>query len=121
VLASVGGLANILRIAFLILCYIFSIVKRDEIILNKIFEFDLTENNEFQQNRNVYSSFIEQIKNKSSNEIHNLSYERKEEQEQNTRINENKKHMIINLDESAIKDAAGIQLKNNYKTIVSSL
>ena len=89
-LASVGGLANILRIAFLILCYIFSIVKRDEIILNKIFEFDLTENNEFQQNRNVYSSFIEQIKNKSSNEIHNLSYERKEEQEQNTRINENR-------------------------------
>jgi hypothetical protein len=121
VLASVGGLANILRIAFLIICYIFSIVKRNEMILNKIFEFDLTENNEFQQNRNVYSSFIEQIKNKSSNEIHNLSYERKEEQEQNTRIHENKKHMIINLDESAIKDAAGIQLKNNYKTIVSSL
>jgi hypothetical protein len=43
VLASVGGLANILRIAFVLFCYIFSMVKRDEILLNKIFDFDLEE------------------------------------------------------------------------------
>jgi hypothetical protein len=41
VLANVGGLANLLKILFVLSCYIFSVVKRDEIILNKIFEFDL--------------------------------------------------------------------------------
>lgn len=45
VLASVGGLANLIRILFLIICYTFSIVKRDEIILNKLFEFDLNRKN----------------------------------------------------------------------------
>jgi hypothetical protein len=43
VLANVGGLANILKIVFLIMSYIFSVVKRDEIILNKIFDYDYSE------------------------------------------------------------------------------
>lgn len=39
-IANVGGLANVFKECFLIICYIFSIIKRDEIILNKIFDFE---------------------------------------------------------------------------------
>jgi hypothetical protein len=41
VLASVGGLANVFKIVFIGICYVFSQVKRDEAILNKIFDFDI--------------------------------------------------------------------------------
>lgn len=44
VLASVGGLANIFRIVFIAICYTFSVTKRDEAILNKVFDFDIGEN-----------------------------------------------------------------------------
>jgi hypothetical protein len=40
-IANVGGMANVIRVAFVIICYIFSIIKRDEIILNRLFDFDL--------------------------------------------------------------------------------
>lgn len=63
VLANVGGLANLLRILFVIICYIFSIVKRDEIILNKIFEFDLRHQNRLLPNGKKATSFLSKFKN----------------------------------------------------------
>jgi hypothetical protein len=42
VLASIGGLANILHIVFMIICINFSTVRRDEVLLNEIFDFDLS-------------------------------------------------------------------------------
>jgi hypothetical protein len=65
VLASVGGLANLLRIAFLLICYVFSIVKRDEIILNKIFEFDLTQKTRLLPNGKMSTRFIDRFKDKN--------------------------------------------------------
>ncbi len=44
ILASVGGVANFLLIFFRLFCYPFSIIKRDEAILNEIFEFDFDRN-----------------------------------------------------------------------------
>jgi hypothetical protein len=41
VLASIGGLANVLSIVLTIICNIFSTVHRDEILLHEIFDFDL--------------------------------------------------------------------------------
>ena len=41
-LADIGGIGNFLMIFFRIVCYKFSIEKRDEAILNKIFDFELT-------------------------------------------------------------------------------
>ena len=41
VLASVGGLSNLLRVFFTLICYIFSSVERDQAILNKIFEYSI--------------------------------------------------------------------------------
>jgi hypothetical protein len=79
VLASVGGLANIFRLVFLAICYIFSVVKRDEAILNKIFDFDiqdeliqnkiLFDNNKIVKNKhpgNDYKLLDESIKSKYS-------------------------------------------------------
>lgn len=63
VLASVGGLANLLRILFLIVCYIFSIVKRDEIILNRIFEYDLKNHKRLLPNGKKMTSFIDKFTN----------------------------------------------------------
>lgn len=40
-IANVGGMASVMKVSFLIFCYIFSIIKRDEIILNRLFDFDL--------------------------------------------------------------------------------
>jgi hypothetical protein len=79
VLASVGGLANLLRILFVILCYTFSIVKRDEIILNKLFEFDLNQkksllmyatskiNNKNIKDQKASIDFVEDSNNKLKN------------------------------------------------------
>ena len=44
ILANVGGVANFLLIFFRLFCYPFSIIKRDEAILNEIFEFDFDRN-----------------------------------------------------------------------------
>ena len=44
ILANIGGVANFLIIFFKLFCYSFSIVKRDESILNEIFEFDFNRN-----------------------------------------------------------------------------
>jgi hypothetical protein len=44
ILANVGGVANFLIIFFRLFCYPFSIIKRDEAILNEIFEFDFDRN-----------------------------------------------------------------------------
>ncbi len=40
VLANVGGLANLLKYILVIFCYLFSIVKKDIIFLNKILEYE---------------------------------------------------------------------------------
>lgn len=40
-IANIGGLTYILKIFFSCLCFFFSTINRDEIILNKIFDFDL--------------------------------------------------------------------------------
>lgn len=40
-MANIGGIGNFLMIFFKIICYKFSIEKRDEAILNKIFDFEL--------------------------------------------------------------------------------
>ncbi len=64
-MASVGGLANLLRILFVLICYIFSIVKRDEIILNGIFEYDLGKHRRFFSNGKKMTSFIDKFKNKN--------------------------------------------------------
>ena len=53
VLASVGGLANILNILLTCLCYIFSIMKRNEIILNKIFEYDIKDFSDSNNQNNI--------------------------------------------------------------------
>jgi hypothetical protein len=42
VLASVGGLGNLLRVLLFLFCIVFSKLKRDELILNRIFDFDLS-------------------------------------------------------------------------------
>jgi hypothetical protein len=41
VLASIGGLANVLNIILTIICSNFSTVRRDEVLLNEIFDFDI--------------------------------------------------------------------------------
>jgi hypothetical protein len=41
VLASVGGLASLMRLVFTLLSFKFSEMKRNEILLNKIFDFDI--------------------------------------------------------------------------------
>lgn len=41
IIANIGGLTYILKIFFSCICYFFSTINRDEIILNKIFDFDL--------------------------------------------------------------------------------
>jgi hypothetical protein len=80
VLASVGGLANIFRIVLVIVCYTFSIVKRDEYIMNKIFEYDMLEDNK---------SFLKKIDQKVyrieniqqipiSNNMHEINVKKKE-------------------------------------------
>lgn len=50
-IANTGGLANVFKECFIIICYIFSIIKRDEIILNKIFDFEL-----FPETKNLKSN-----------------------------------------------------------------
>jgi hypothetical protein len=62
VLASVGGLANIFRLVFLAICYIFSDVKRGEAILNKIFDFDIQDG--FSQNKILFDNNNKTVKNK---------------------------------------------------------
>jgi hypothetical protein len=41
VLASVGGLASLLKLSFTLICYTFSVTNRNEILMNKIFDFDI--------------------------------------------------------------------------------
>jgi hypothetical protein len=65
VLASVGGLATILKLSFILICYIFSLVKRDEILLNKIFDFHFNEN----ENETPTKTLINFLDIEKSNEI----------------------------------------------------
>jgi hypothetical protein len=53
VLANVGGLASVIRITCIVICYIFSVIKRDEKILNKIFDYDLSEINHLYGKKNL--------------------------------------------------------------------
>jgi hypothetical protein len=54
-IANVGGLSTVLRITFLVVSYIFSVVSRNEIILNSIIEFDLKSTNKIIENKNQSS------------------------------------------------------------------
>jgi hypothetical protein len=77
ILASIGGLATLLRMTFLIICYIFSIVKRDEVILNKIFEFDLRDeaNDYTKRSRRSFIRGLTKIKNDRQKELEDIEYE----------------------------------------------
>jgi hypothetical protein len=95
VLASVGGLANLLRISFVIICYVFSIVKRNELILNKIFEFDISHISRSLQNRTTSSSTLKNFKRmcltNSSIKINSFSANQTEKSQTGTGKNSGKK------------------------------
>jgi len=67
VLANIGGIGNLLNILFLSVCYIFSIVKRNSIIMNKIFDFDLSfranDNSKFEEPKFSYEDLCNSIRN----------------------------------------------------------
>jgi hypothetical protein len=106
VLASVGGMANLLKIIFVIFSYIFSIVKRDEIILNQIFDFDYSE------------EFLEEIKSKKrmnekkivmSSNFYNPQMGIKEPGENKNNFSLNEHTLVVNND------------KNNFKNKISKI
>jgi hypothetical protein len=91
ILASVGGLSTLIRTSFLIICYIFSIVKRDEVILNKIFEFDLRDEADDYRRRSRRSFIrrLHEIKNERQKELQEIENENNKELNNKFRLNDN--------------------------------
>ena len=77
VLANVGGLSSVFVFVLQIVCQVFTKFKRDEVILNKIFDFDLNYDNvkvEARQNilrssKKVFNTVISPLRNKIKEEI----------------------------------------------------
>jgi hypothetical protein len=112
ILANLGGLSSIIQISFSIAASFFSILKRNEHILNKIFDFDLLDEKKVYEGQRILSNLqknmnlsmsssshkpmVNQKKTKSNSRKHNL--DNSLEKQKSKILKENKNHTIpVNL------------------------
>lgn len=116
VLASVGGLTSLMRLLFTVLSFKFSEMKRDEIILNKIFDFDLSTNVE---SENFFKSELKRKLRKIQDE-HKKSVlvedpdDFKFRKNSNNKINEKEIKNMSTFTKEVLIDTNPVYLTSNY-------